>query len=269
MADSGREAGFGQKLCWTAWDVGQSFVPFAQATLGRPQKEDFSMRAPVSLSDSLHHRLNAYALAATAAGVSAIALTPPAKAEIVYTPKDVVIAPGDHYDLVFGKQRLNFTITNQGGRNGTQSCYDQKGHYCAQTIRIEGHAGSISQIWGGGPRNSASALSSGVEIGPNAKFGAHGRMFQFLRTSTSGAYRTWGQWKNAVDRYLGLKFYITGGKGHKPRYGWARLTFTAKGLFQTVTLTGYAYQTTPNTPIVTGDEGHGNLGRLALGAVGR
>ncbi len=43
-------------------------------------------RIPASLSRSLHHRLNLYALAATAAGVGALALAQPAQAEIVYTP---------------------------------------------------------------------------------------------------------------------------------------------------------------------------------------
>ena len=37
------------------------------------QKEGAQMRPPASLSKSLHHKLNAYALAATAAGVSASA----------------------------------------------------------------------------------------------------------------------------------------------------------------------------------------------------
>ncbi len=39
-------------------------------------------RTPSRLSDSLHHRLNMYALAASAAGVGVLALAQPAEAEI-------------------------------------------------------------------------------------------------------------------------------------------------------------------------------------------
>jgi len=43
-------------------------------------------RVPSQLSESLHHRLNMYAIAAGAAGVGALALAQPAEAKIVYTP---------------------------------------------------------------------------------------------------------------------------------------------------------------------------------------
>lgn len=42
--------------------------------------------ATAELSDSLHHRLNSYALAASAAGVGVLAVAQPADAKIVYTP---------------------------------------------------------------------------------------------------------------------------------------------------------------------------------------
>jgi hypothetical protein len=45
-----------------------------------------SSRVLSNLSDSVHLRLNMYALAASAAGVGALALARPCEAEIVYTP---------------------------------------------------------------------------------------------------------------------------------------------------------------------------------------
>jgi hypothetical protein len=45
-----------------------------------------------------------------------------------------------------------------------------------------------------------------------------------------------------------LKFKIKG----KTHYGWARLTVTDKNTVITATLTGYAYETIPNKPILTG-----------------
>ena len=44
-----------------------------------------------NLSESVHHQLNSYALAAGAAGVGFLALAPPTEAKIVYTPANVKI----------------------------------------------------------------------------------------------------------------------------------------------------------------------------------
>jgi len=48
-------------------------------------------RTPLKLSDSITHQLNAYALAAGAAGVGLLALTSAAEARIVYTPAHVTM----------------------------------------------------------------------------------------------------------------------------------------------------------------------------------
>jgi hypothetical protein len=48
-------------------------------------------RTPSNLSDSVHHQLSMYALAASAAGVSALTSAHPAEAKIVYTPAHVVL----------------------------------------------------------------------------------------------------------------------------------------------------------------------------------
>ena len=82
-------------------------------------------------------------------------------------------------------------------------------------------------------------------------------------------YSDGGPWYNVPNRYLGLKFYVKG----KAHYGWARLKTTACH----ATLTGYAYETIPNKPIITGKTKGpdvitvqpGGLGALAPGAAGR
>ena len=56
-------------------------------------------RAPAHLSDSLRRRLNAYALAASAAGVGMLALAQSSEAEIVYTPTHHVFRKGHIYKL--------------------------------------------------------------------------------------------------------------------------------------------------------------------------
>ena len=46
-------------------------------------------RTPSNLSDSVHQRLNMYALAASAAGVGMLALAQPGEARVVYTPAHI------------------------------------------------------------------------------------------------------------------------------------------------------------------------------------
>jgi hypothetical protein len=59
---------------------------------------------------------------------------------------------------------------------------------------------------------------------------------------------TYGKWINVNNRYLGLKFKIKG----KFHYGWARLSVHNFINDISATLTGYAYETIPNKPIITG-----------------
>jgi hypothetical protein len=54
-----------------------------------------------------------YALAASAAGVSLLALTPPAEAKIIYTPAHRVIGPHDSYNIDLNHDgTTDFTIAN-------------------------------------------------------------------------------------------------------------------------------------------------------------
>jgi hypothetical protein len=67
---------------------------------------------------------------------------------------------------------------------------------------------------------------------------------------TAFTYVSGGPWKNSVNRFLGLKFLING----EIHYGWARLTVLADKNRELVSakLTGYAYETVANRPIVAG-----------------
>jgi hypothetical protein len=57
-----------------------------------------------------------------------------------------------------------------------------------------------------------------------------------------------GEWHNVKTRYLGLAFSIQG----QIHYGWARLNVNQDGCVITAVLTGYAYETVPGKPIITG-----------------
>jgi len=58
-----------------------------------------------------------------------------------------------------------------------------------------------------------------------------------------------GEWHGVTDRYLGCKFDISG----NTHYGWARLDVVAAS--NSFTIKDYAYNATPNTPILAGDMG--------------
>jgi len=219
-----------------------------------------SARVPSQLSESLHRRLSAYALAASAAGVGVLALTQSAEAKIVYTPAHKkVLTNGGPAFLDLNHDGVNdFYLTNMlGGRSTTQ------------LWALEVVPGHGNQIFGGSNGAGyfvASDLSAGKVIGPNKQhFGAANTLMFRMGLYYS---HTLGFWGNVHDRFLGLRFLIKG----KVHYGWARLNVSSvHGKSLTATLTGYAYETIPNKSIKAGQthsENEATLGRLAQGASG-
>src|SRR2546430_13860364 len=68
---------------------------------------------PAELPDSLHRRLNSYALAASVAGVGMLALARSAEAKIIYTPIHRVINPHDTFKLDLNHDGVtDFTLRN-------------------------------------------------------------------------------------------------------------------------------------------------------------
>jgi len=201
-------------------------------------------RVPLQLSESLHHRLNAYALAATAAGVGVLALAQPSEARIVYTPAHHKIRCNTALDLDLNHDGTgDFRLINAFNTyNGCQGSGD------AASFNVKA-LNSANQIWG--PSHAthsswASALSEDVRIGPSRRFDSrHARMAGW--NHVVGSSFAWGYWIDVRDRYLGLKFVVNG----HVHYGWARLNLRQKiGTQIVATLTGYAFETIPNKPII-------------------
>jgi len=187
-----------------------------------------------NLPDSLHHRLNTYALAASTAGVSWLALSQPAGAEIVYTPTHLNISQNSTIPLDLNHDGINdFSFSNfyAGWTNSGVGALLLKG--------AQGNG-----FWAS--TNSAAALPAGVSIGPKGPFRGYGAMANMFQTF--GSFQSWGPWVNVKHRYLGLKFSIKG----KIHYGWARLNVTNGHGGFSGTITGYAYETVPNKPVITG-----------------
>jgi hypothetical protein len=197
-------------------------------------------RALSELSDSVHQRLNMYALAANAAGVGMLALGQPCEAKIVYTHAHHLIRRGTTFHLDLNHEgKADFTLGypfRSVESGGFRSIYA----LAPPGNGVEGTLGAGGFV--------AGALKPGTPI-PN-------RHSFFLTSTTvpmvamcSGVLcgvtsRYWGNWRNVTNRYLGLEFKING----KTHYGWARLTV----LEFTATLTGYAYETIPNKSIKAG-----------------
>jgi hypothetical protein len=232
-----------------------------------------SARTLSPIHSRLQKNLNAYALGATAAGVSFLAATPPASAEIVFTPADQKIANHAALNLDLNHDgMIDFKLMNFLHLSTTPF---GEALSIAPTIQANGFVG-------GSPKRFyyfAAALPTGASVGPSRPFLDRKANMAFA-SLTAFTYVSGGPWKHAINRFLGLKFLING----EIHYGWARLTVLADKKREEVsaTLTGYAYETVANQPIKTGQtkgtaEDTSNavsqspepqLGLLALGSPG-
>jgi hypothetical protein len=202
---------------------------------------------PANLSDALHHRLNTYALAASAAGVGMLALAPSATAKIVYTPAHVKISPPQIGHPTIVPLDLNhdgvsdFVFSNFYGGSAPRTY---------ALLKVKPSKSSNEILAQGG---SASALRAGVRVRfHGATYGAAMAECQRFESS-SGIFGQWANGGKGVKyRYLGLRFIIKG----QVHFGWARLNvFFSKGRLVGVfsaTLTGYAYETISGKAIITG-----------------
>jgi len=223
------------------------------------------------------HRLSMYALAASAAGVGMLALAQPAEGKIIYTKAN----------KQFGRNGVLHLDLNHDG----VADFDLKNTYTTSTAGGEFDQllalpdGKHNAVWGHTvpSRAYASALSANVPVGPRGKFLPGSGLMAASSVSglhSDGNYSCTGPWANVSNRYLGLKFAIKG----KDHFGWARLNVscTSGSAAVNATLTGYAYETVANRPILTGKERGADensssspeapsstLGRLAQGSRGR
>lgn len=214
-------------------------------------------------SEAFHRRLNSYALAAGAAGVSLLALVKPSAAEIIYTKTLHVIGQNSSYNLDFTHDgTTDLTIQNKTSHSCSPESCVSRGSVAAI---LPGTNEVVFNAYG------AVAMKAGMRIGPSdALKGGTERM---LYGHDEWSFPT-GSWINVNDRYLGVKFVING----ETHYGWARLSVRAVPSFSfTPVVTGYAYETIANKAIIAGqtegtdgnsgapDSTSGALGRLALG----
>jgi hypothetical protein len=208
------------------------------------------------LSPSTNARLGSYALAASAAGVSLLALAQPSAAEIIYTPANGKVGRDGGYNIDLNHDGIvDFRIVEMANSRSAQS-YNVLSAKAAKGNRLWCFNGSCSSAY---PFFGAARLASGNEIGqaqvgwtsPRAEMG---RAIVFPRGTYSYAY-PWGyQGGSRGNYYLGLSLKIDG----ENHYGWARVSVTFHRSSNPdersweAHVTGYAYETIANKSILAG-----------------
>lgn len=200
------------------------------------------MKQPAkALSSLLERHLNAYTLAAAAAGVGALCFAQPAEGKIVYTPANVKISPdrGTFWLDVNHDGIPDFGLSNQ---------YSGSGRFFSAMLNVAGlsRSNEIPAQKKGVFGFYAFALSKGAKIGASAGFhSAYGYRDVMGRVRDSEPY---GYWQGGTA-YLGLEFMIKG----KVHFGWARVKVAQRAPHGfNATLTGYAYETIANKAIAAG-----------------
>jgi hypothetical protein len=218
-------------------------------------KRSSGPRKTANLSKSIHRQVNMYALAASAAGVTILALEPPALAKIVYTPAHVQLQRSKPFPLDLNHDgKVDFYLNSYGEYStvALSACQylirGERGIFCSSVQGSNAIRTSVdSKGWQFG-----AALRHGATIKNGDRFPKGGVRLGEVSTD-EGSSTSWvGPWfnggKGVKDRYLGLKFNIKGSF----HFGWARMTVTTTKNTFTATLTGYAYETIAGKPIVAG-----------------
>jgi hypothetical protein len=199
-------------------------------------------RKAVTLSKPLHRDLTLYALAASAAGVSVLVLSQPAEAQIVYTPAHEGIGRNGRMLIDLNHDEIPDVVIRE-------IPWSEGPGFSGNSLQAVPRGGGGFRL--GGYTEFAAAMAPGSKIGASDLFFA-GAAVMVQATSYGGYF--YGSWSpQATNGYLGIRFRIDG----ETHYGWARLN--VKINFETkqidAFLTGYAYETEPNVPILAGDTG--------------
>lgn len=241
-------------------------------------------RKAICLPRTVEKKLVAYTVAA---GGALLAIARPALAEVVYTPSNIPITPG-----FIGGTITQFDINNDGTpdfafSNFSYSTHGLGSHFLKISPDQTGNQ-MVGVLISGELRVTAAALDVGVQVGPAANFQSYPKGLFMARVGVgSVSIQDSGSWLTVETAYLGLKFVVDG----ETHYGWARIKLTSPGNFASASIYGYAYESTANQPILTGqtsgssaktkkvsetnpaagsgtDRGGQSLGTLAAGAPG-
>jgi hypothetical protein len=203
-------------------------------------------RMSTPLEKNIQRNLALYSIAASAAGVSLIALAPPAEGEVVFTST---------HQIIDRRQDLAIDVNHDGITDITIDNLYQKqsgpaGLYAQAVLEAVPETGGA--VVADPAAYGAADLSKGASIGPANIFSARRAVMAFKTVQGYFGTYSFGAWFNVSDKFLGFRFKIDG----QTHYGWARMTVRWNQRYHIVAaLNGYAYETEPGKAIVAGDTG--------------
>jgi hypothetical protein len=198
----------------------------------------------------------------------------PANASVIVTPVNTILTNGT---LAIDLNHDGTTDFILADRDITRACC-----FYTQILRITGNGNFGAAVVG---RNGeAAALAAGRFIGPGDPFLNVQNFAAQLATAfndSNSFFFVYGQFANTTDRFLGLRFEISG----QTHYGWAEFSFVRAGFdgsipYIAADLLRYAYDTVPNQGLLAGQSAASldtsptatpepaTLGLLALGSLG-
>ncbi len=211
------------------------------------------------LAPKLDKNLVAYALAATTAGVGIMALTQTAEARVIATRTHIVVPINGgviQFDINgdgipdFGLSATSFA-TSFGARVPPRGRPPLGGVAAGHLRAVPAQTANEVCIGGGAEPLTAAALPPDIQLGAGRHFDEGNILMEgIILTGCEGTSFAYGNWKgHPLHHFLGVKFTDTTGNVH---YGWVRILVTENGIKFNATIEGYAYETVPNKPIVTG-----------------
>jgi len=192
----------------------------------------------------LEKRMLAYALGAAGAMLA----VQPATASVIFTSTHQTISRNSVTSIDLNLDGSTDFILRDFA---TGSAFSYVSH-----LTVSGGAGGSAKVIGKVANTLASAWAApaGWPIGPKSPKGfvpVEGQPAQMLAGHCLLHCYSQGLWRSAKDKYLGFQFTVNG----EIHYGWARLSAHLQKTGLTAILTGYAYETQPDTVIVAGDRG--------------
>jgi hypothetical protein len=209
-------------------------------------KRSLRTRKTANLPQSVQRQLHMYALAAGAAGLGLVTPSQLAEAKIVYTPANIpIVLNGEPVGLDLNQDGINdFQFSNRYHLFHNASSW--RNFYSSVMV--------VPLLQSNGVLQVESRVTCAAALRRDRKVGPRGTFFQERqRLPLAAGYgnnigrSSFCPWAGIDRRYLGVKFTI-GGKVH---FGWARIKMRALGKYDD-TIVGYAYETIPNKPIITG-----------------
>jgi hypothetical protein len=199
---------------------------------------------PSSLSESCNRRLDAYSLAATAAGLGLLAISPRADAKIVYTPANLPLMNQGQVSFDLNHDGINdFSFYGQSISRRSISTF-----FFRLTVSPAQQGNAIWGVESHEHASCAAPLPRGTRVGPKRPFQENRVVLLDWSGGPDGGTAYCPLAGKTGTAYLGLKFEIKG----QTHFGWARVKVLSIFPYK-VSLTGYAYETIANKPIVTGE----------------